>query len=475
MTFSVLVVDDEADIRSLISDVLRANSFMVQTAVDGVAAIESLHQHPPTIVLLDIWLQGSEVDGLGVLELIREKYPHIPVIMMSGHGTIETAVTAIKMGAFDYLVKPFTEERLVRVVELAKNYYALQRENAELRRKIRPRTPLIGNSAHTNALKAAIERLAPTSSRVLITGASGTGKELVAEEIHYKSKRKNDAFVVFSPVNVTPDRAIIELFGQSGNSRGEQRVVGALERAHMGTLYIDEIANMSNEMQHMLLRFLQDQTIAKPGQNRLTKLDVRVLSSTSQDTEKAIREGKLLRDLYYRLNVMPLHVHPLAERREDIPALCTYYLKNIAENNGLSPRTIADDAMMVLQAYQWPGNVRQLRNVMEWLLIMTPAHPQGKITADMLPPEIGSGSVKIMQQDTKVDLMSMSLREAREVFERQYLLAQMQRFSNNISKTSSFVGMERSALHRKLKSLNIHTDHHGVEEREEPVLEEMNS
>ena len=243
----------------------------------------------------------------------------------------------------------------------------------------------------------------------------------------------------------------------------------------MGTLYIDEIANMSNEMQHMLLRFLQDQTIAKPGPNRLTKLDVRVLSSTSQDTEKAIREGKLLRDLYYRLNVMPLHVHPLAERREDIPALCTYYLKNIAENNGLSPRTIADDAMMVLQAYQWPGNVRQLRNVMEWLLIMTPAHPQGKITADMLPPEIGSGSVKIMQQDTKVDLMSMSLREAREVFERQYLLAQMQRFSNNISKTSSFVGMERSALHRKLKSLNIHTDHHGVEEREEPVLEEMNS
>jgi two-component system nitrogen regulation response regulator NtrX len=369
-------------------------------------------------------------------------------------------------------VKPFTEERLVRVVQLAKNYYALQRENNELRRKIRPRTPLIGNSAHTNAVKAAIERLAPTASRVLITGPSGVGKELIAEEIHYKSKRRNESFVVFSPVNVTPDRAIVELFGQAGNGRGEQRVIGALERAHFGSVYIDEITTMSLEMQHMLLRFLQDQTVAKPGQNRLTKLDVRVMSSTSHDIEKAIRDGKLLRDLYYRLNVMPVQVPALSERREDIPALCVYYLKTIAENNGLAKRQIADDAMMVLQAYNWPGNVRQLRNVMEWLLIMAPYHAQGKISADMLPPEVATGSVQIMQPETNVDLMSMSLREAREVFERQYLLAQMQRFSNNISKTSSFVGMERSALHRKLKSLNIHSDHQHHDEKEGELIEE---
>jgi two-component system nitrogen regulation response regulator NtrX len=275
-----------------------------------------------------------------------------------------------------------------------------------------------------------------------------------------------EPFVVFSPVNISPDRAIIELFGQPALNRGDIRVVGALERAHLGTLCIDGITNMSMEMQHMLLRFLQDQTVAKPGQNRLTKLDVRIISTSSSDVEQAIEKGKFLKDLYYRLNVMPVRIAPLCERREDIPALCEYYLRTLAERSSVLMKSIAEDAMMVLQAYAWPGNIRQLRNLMEWLLIMLPEHQQ-RITTDLLPSDISSHHQTVKSGEIVPDLMAMPLREAREVFERQYLLAQMQRFGHNISKTSAFVGMERSALHRKLISLAIHASDLPVSASEE--------
>jgi two-component system nitrogen regulation response regulator NtrX len=464
MSKTVLIVDDEADIRSLVSDILKEAGYTIVVASDGPTAVNLLKQQLPSIILLDIWLQGSEIDGLGVLEIVREQYPMLPVVMMSGHGTIETAVNAIKMGAYDYLVKPFTEERLLRVIQLGCQHALLERENGELKKYMRPRGELIGASTNICQIRAAIEKVGPTASRVLLTGPRGSGKEVVAQAIHSKSKRASGPFITFSTGNKQPQEMMRELFG-SPMKQDHAGFAGAIEKSHMGTLYIDEITDLPLELQQALLRFLQDQTL-RPQAETVHKIDVRVISASYKNIDQCIRDGTFLQDLYYRLNVVQLNILPLQQRREDIPLLSKHYLSLISHETGLPLRLIADDAMAILQAYSWPGNVRQLRNVAEWLLMMAPPSADGLIHAEMLPADIATGTVDIIQPD-HLDMMAMPLREAREVFERQYLLAQMQRFSNNISRTSSFVGMERSALHRKLKSLNIHTDSNFQEDREE--------
>jgi two-component system nitrogen regulation response regulator NtrX len=374
------------------------------------------------------------------------------VVIISGHGNIETAVTAIRRGAYDYIEKPFKADRLVLVTLRALEASQLRREVKELRERSTQSAEMIGKSTAINALKSQIDRVAPTNSRILIRGASGSGKELAARVIHAKSARVDGPFVVLNAAAMAPERVEEELFGTE--DRSGPRKVGALEEAHGGTLYIDEVADMPLETQGKVLRVLVEQKFLRIGGANKVSVDVRIVSSTSRDLEREMQDSRFRQDLYHRLSVVPLRVPSLAERRDDIPALIEYFVGQLATASGLAPRKIGDDAIAVLQAHDWPGNVRELRNNIERLMILSGGEPGTVITADMLPEEIGS-NVPLPVNGGAEHLMSMPLREAREIFEREYLLAQINRFGGNISRTAEFVGMERSALHRKLRALGV--------------------
>lgn len=463
MSADILIIDDEADIRDLVSDILQDANYTTRTASNSDAAFEALAERVPAAVILDIWLQGSEMDGLGILEMVQKKHPHLPIIMISGHGNIETAVNAIKIGAYDFIEKPFKEDRLLLIVARALEHARLSTENKELRLRGTQEMQLNGPSAATQQMRSALEKIAPASSRVLITGAPGTGKEMMARMIHAKSARSKGNFVVLNAAGLTPDRVEAELFGiEDSNPAGGAEKLGVLERAHNGTLFIDEVADMPFETQGKMLRALQDQSFTRVRGNRKVEVDVRVIASSNRDLESEIANGHFREELYYRLNVVPVKMPALKDRRDDIAELCRYFLKRASETAGLPVRDIADDAIAMLQSYPWPGNVRQLRNMMEWLLIMT-AGSKEPIKAADLPPEILASNPALARPETNADIMSMPLRDARELFEKQYLAAQIERFGGNISKTSNFVGMERSALHRKLKTLGIN------EQQEEKV------
>lgn len=461
MALEILVIDDEADITALISDILKDEGFSSRVAANSTQAFKAISEKTPSAIILDIWLQGSDLDGLGILEIVKKRYPLMPVIVISGHGTIETAVSAIKMGAYDYLEKPFTHDKLMIILKRACEAAKLKRENLDLKSKVIDKTELVGVSMITNKLKSDIEKVAPSSGRVMIHGESGSGKELAARLIHKKSKRANGPFIILSPTCMTVDKIQQELFGepekQDANGVFTKRI-SILEAANNGTLYIDEVGDLPVMVQIKLLKFLQDQILEKPSINKSIKLDIRFITATSRNLQNEINQGKFRQDLYYRLNVVPIKIPSLSERKEDIPLLVKYFVKQLSKLSGLKEREFSEETTAALQAYSWPGNIRQLRNIIEWTLIMNPVMSNNNevIKPDMLPPDILSNSVTISKPDTNIDMMSMPLREAREVFERQYLSAQMNRFNNNISKTSSFVGMERSALHRKLKLLSIH-------------------
>ena len=460
MAADILVIDDESDITTLISDILSDEKHAVRTANNSDRALKALAERVPAAIILDIWLQGSELDGLGILEIVQKKYAHVPVVMISGHGNIETAVNAIKMGAYDYIEKPFSAERLLIIVKRALEAAKLRSENQELRKRGSNESELIGNSAAINTVRQTIEKVAPTNSRVLITGAPGTGKELIARLIHGRSMRAHASFVVLNAASLTGSRNIeTELFGtEDTNPNGGAEKLGVLERAHGGTLFIDEVADMQIETQGRLLRALQEQSFERVRGNKRVSVDVRVIAATNKDLQEEITAGRFREDLYYRLNVVPLRMPNLRERRDDVAALSAHFLKRAADAMGLATRSLGDEALAVLQSYNWPGNVRQLRNVMEWLIIMAQVGSNGEITADSLPPELIDSNITMLRPELSSDIMSMPLREARETFEKQYLAAQINRFGGNISKTSNFVGMERSALHRKLKMLGIGND-----------------
>jgi two-component system, NtrC family, nitrogen regulation response regulator NtrX len=453
MVTDILVVDDEADIRDLVAGILEDEGHGARTAADSDEALEALSSRRPSLVFLDIWLQGSRLDGLALLDVIHQEHPDVPVVMISGHGNIETAVSAIKRGAYDYIEKPFKADRLLLVAERALESSKLKREIAELKVRSGEYRGLLGSSAMMNQLRHAIERIAPTNSRVMIFGPSGSGKELVARAVHAGSARAEAPFVVVNAAAITPERMEIELFGTE-LSNGAGRKVGALEEAHGGTLYLDEIADMPRETQGKILRVLVDQTFERVGGTTKVKVDVRILSSTARDLETEIREGRFREDLLHRLSVVPLRVPALAERRDDIPELIYHFMEQVSAASGLAPRQIGDDAMAILQANEWPGNLRQLRNNVERLMILTRGSPDTVITAEMLPPEVGE-VLPATPAHGAAQLMALPLREARELFEREYLTAQINRFSGNISRTAEFVGMERSALHRKLKGLGV--------------------
>ncbi|MDX1542120.1 MAG: sigma-54 dependent transcriptional regulator, partial [Geminicoccaceae bacterium] len=384
----------------------------------------------------------------------------LPVLVISGHGTIETAVTAIKKGAYDFLEKPFNTDRLLVLLERALEAARLRRENSELRIKVGDDRELIGRSSAIQQVRNAIQRVAHTGSRVLITGPPGVGKEVVARAIHAQSRRADGPFVVVNAATMAPERMEVELFGAEAGAlgSGRPRQPGTFERAHGGTLLLDEVADMPLETQGKILRVLQEQSFTRLGGTRRVEVDVRVLAASNRDLKAEIAAGRFREDLFYRLNVVPIRVPPLAERRADIPALAEYFMTRAAEASGLPPRTLGSDAVALLQSASWPGNVRQLKNVLEWLLIMVPGDAKQEVTVEHLPPDFIESATEGLRSASNGELMVLPIREAREHFERAYLQAQLERFSGNISRTASFVGMERSALHRKLKSLNIHAD-----------------
>ncbi|MEO6433889.1 MAG: sigma-54 dependent transcriptional regulator [Sphingomicrobium sp.] len=459
MAIEVLVVDDEADIRELVSGVLEDEGYSVRTAADSTATLDAIDERRPSMVLLDVWLQGSRLDGLQLLQEIKRRDPTIPVLMISGHGNLDTAVSAVREGAIDFIEKPFEAERLIYLVNRTTETDRLRRENATLRQQVGQDEQLHGSSIPINTVRATLKRVAPTGSRVLISGPPGVGKEIAARMIHQWSPRGEAPFIVLAAAMMTPERVEEELFGSETDGLVRP---GLLEHAHGGTLFLDEIADMPLTTQAKILRVLTDQSYTRVGGQRPIRVDVRVLSASSRHLQDEIAAGRFREDLYYRLNVVPVRLPPLRERREDIPELVSHFLARIAAERRMISPTISEEAMAALQAHDWPGNIRQLRNVIERTLILAPGDRAQCVEIDLLPPEILEGQAGLSGNSTMA-IMATPLREARESFEREYLRIQIRRFSGNISRTATFIGMERSALHRKLKALGIGEKKEGEE------------
>ncbi len=451
MALDILIVDDEEDIRELVAGVLSDDGYETRTAATAQQALEAYNERRPSLILLDVWLRGSNMDGLELLKLIKERDVHMPVIVFSGHGNIDTAVAAISHGAIDFIEKPFEAEKLLHLVARGTETERLRAENASLRAIVGQAEELDGTSSAINMVRATLKKVAGTGSRVLITGPAGVGKEVAARLLHSWSPRADSAFVSVSAARLSPDRFEEELFGVEEDGRLIH--AGMLERAHGGTLFLDEVADMPWTTQGKILRVLTEQSFTRVGGGRIVRVDVRIVSATVRDLLGEIAAGRFREDLFYRLNVVPVAIPSLSERREDIPVLARHYAARFASEHRLAPPDFSEDALTSLQSSEWPGNVRQLRNVIERTIILSPADRLSRIEGDMLPSDISDSSVQ--SGGGLHSLMAAPLREAREAFEREYLAVQIRRFSGNISKTATFVGMERSALHRKLKLLGI--------------------
>lgn len=460
MAHEVLIVDDEPDIRALIEGILSDEGYETRGAQNSDTALAAFRARRPSLVILDIWLQNSRLDGLGILEAMQREEPQVPIVMISGHGTIETAVQAIQQGAYDFIEKPFKSDRLILIVERALEAARLKREVSELRLRAGAETELLGASSGVGQLRNAIERVAPTGSRVLISGPAGAGKEVAARMIHARSRRAGEPFVALNCATLNPARFEEELFGVEAGAEASNggRRAGVLERAHGGTLLLDEVADMPLETQGKIVRALQEQGFERVGGATRVKVDVRVIATTNRDLTAEIAAGRFREDLFYRLAVVPLRVPALRERREDVPVLARHFMARSAETSGVPARELSEDVLAAMQAYDWPGNVRQLRNLVDWLLIMAPGGAGEAIRPEMLPPEVGSAAPAALKLDRSSEIMTLPLRDARELFEKQYLEAQLLRFGGNISRTANFVGMERSALHRKLKFLGVQAE-----------------
>lgn len=453
MALDVLIVDDEADIRELVAGILTDEGYEARVAHDAESALSEIEARLPSLLVLDIWLKGGKHDGLQILEIVKSRHKDLPVIMISGHGNIETAVAAIKMGAYDFIEKPFQAGKLLHLVGRATEAERLRRENEDLRHRMGFIDSLTGNSPAVSSLRQNVNRVAPTNSRVLITGEPGAGKEVVARLIHKQSKRSNANFIAVTSATIEPERMESELFGVEQNGRVVK--IGLFEQAHGGTLFLDEIADMPLPTQAKILRVLTDQRFTRLGGTNKVVVDVRVISATSRDLKVAMAAREFREDLFHRLNVVPVHVPPIRDRREDIPKLVEEFVTVVSRTSGRPARRLDEAALAALQAYEWPGNVRQLRNVIERTLILARGDASKPLSVESLPPEIGQNAATLMPSGEQATIMAIPLRQAREEFEREYLKVQILRFSGNISRTANFVGMERSALHRKLKSLGL--------------------
>jgi two-component system nitrogen regulation response regulator NtrX len=460
MALDILIIDDEDDIRDLIAGILEDEGFETRQAHDADSGLNEIGRRRPSLVFLDIWMQGSRLDGLQLLDVFQAQHPDMPVVMISGHGNVETAVSAIKRGAYDYIEKPFKIDRLLHITQRAIEATRLRNEVAELKERSAVKAAeLAGPSPALAHIRSVIEKSAPTNSRIFISGPSGTGKGMVARLIHQKSPRIDSPFIEINASLYAPDEVATVLFGRENREKtGLLRTeVGALERAHGGTLYLSEVGTLPPPVQAALLRTLVESKFNRVGGAGQVPIDVRIISSSSQNISAQIEAGEFRSDLFHRLAIVPIQIVPLRERREDVPPLVSIFIDQVCRMHNLQRMTIGEDAIAVLQAQEWPGNARQLRNSIERLLILMKGQnpPDGLITAAMLPSDIGEVLPTVGDTDASAHLMSLPLRDAREVFERQYLLAQIERFGGNISRTAEFVGMERSALHRKIKSLGL--------------------
>lgn len=447
----ILVVDDEKDIRELVSDILVDEGFTTRLAHDSDSAMAEINADPPDLVILDIWLKDSRLDGIDILKTLKRDNPDIPVVIISGHGNIEIAVAAVKQGAYDFIEKPFNIDQLMVVVSRAMEASRLRRENSALKDQDVTSSVMVGDSPAFKSLRGQLEKVTRTNGRIMLTGPSGAGKEVAARFIHSKSDRANGPFISVNSASIEPERMEEVLFGRESQERGHEP--GLLEQAHSGILFFDEVADMPIGTQSKILRVLVDQQFTRLGGSDKVRVDIRVISATNRDLKAEISDGRFREELYHRLNVVPIAVPSLEARREDIPLIARHFISDLNKAQGLPLRELTAETEALLQTMQWPGNVRQLKNIIERVLIMGP--DSGEIEAKELP----NGSEGDVQSGGGLSnsFATLPLREAREMFEREYLMAQINRFGGNISRTANFVGMERSALHRKLKSLNVVT------------------
>ena len=461
MRYDILIIDDEKDIQESISGLLNDEGYSTRTAGNGNDALLKFKEKRPHLVILDVWLNDPHYDNLKLLEILKKEDINVPILVISGHGTIETAVNAIKIGAYDFLEKPFKTEKLLLLAGRAIEIYSLRKENADLKSKLSYHSDIIGMTHPIMQLRQAIEKVAATNCRVLITGPTGSGKELAAQRIHALSRRKDGPFIIVNCALLNSETLEKELFGiDEKNSDGSiSTFPGFLEKADNGTLFLDEICDMPLNTQNKIVRILQDQSVTRLNSLKSFKVDVRVLASSAKNIETEIKEGRFREDLFYRLSVIPIQTPPLSEYRDDIPKLLDHYMKRISQRFGLPPKVVSPDAIAVLQNYEWPGNLKQLINMIEWLLIMSPQKEDEEITAKMLPKEIMKAASPLLSWEKSGEILKLTLKEARESFEKHYLEAQIHRFSGNISQTAQFIEMERSALHRKLKTLGVEDRH----------------
>jgi len=453
MAIDILIVDDERDIRELLSGILEDEGFAPRTAGNSDGVFAAVNDRVPALVILDVWLQNSKLDGIEMLTELKESHPELPIIVISGHGTIETAVAAIKKGAYDFVEKPFNADRLVLAVNRALEATRLRRENSELLGRM-PDWGLVGVSSTVATLRNIVERVADSRSRVLISGPPGSGKEMISRLLHSQSSREDRPFVLASAALIAPERMEEELFGVE-NKDGTLRSIGLMEKAHGGTLMFDEVGDMPLETQGKILRVLVDQRFKRMGGTRPVEVDVRIVSTTSRNLLEDASAGRFREDLFHRLNVVAIETPALSQHREDIPPLVNYFVDRLSRSHGLPKREFSSDAVAALQTYQWPGNVRQLRNVVERTLIMASRDSLSELSCDDLPVEVMDTGFAVSSGGGMEQIIVMPLREAREHFEREYLVTQISRFGGNISRTAAFIGMERSALHRKLKALGV--------------------
>ncbi|MDE0969453.1 MAG: sigma-54 dependent transcriptional regulator [Octadecabacter sp.] len=448
----ILITDDERDIRELISDILKDEGFSTRLAGTSDECMAQIDKAVPALMILDIWLKDSQMDGIDILKQVKRDHPEMPVVIISGHGNIEIAVAAIKQGAYDFIEKPFNIDQLMVVIRRAMETSRLRRENLELKRTDATPTEMLGESAAFRTLISQLEKVSKSNGRVMLKGESGSGKETAARYIHINSDRGDMPFVSVNCASIEPNRMEEVLFGREIEGRGAEP--GLLEDANGGVIYFDGVADMPLGTQSKLLRVLVDQKFQRVGGVDKIQVDVRVISSTNKDLQVEIAAETFRQELYHRLNVVPIQVPSLEDRREDIPLLAEHFIEELNISQGLTIRSLSNDAVALLQTMAWPGNARQLKNVMERVLIL--GDVTGAIEAKELPTQSDSpadqGRVLLTGS-----LATLPLREARELFEREYLLTQINRFGGNISRTANFVGMERSALHRKLKTLGVVT------------------